>query len=97
MPVHIVYVTAAMMIIALFPLPDVYYTFLNVVVFGTFGWGAYRNLSPGSPTLLLALVYALFAIIYNPLSQVILPKEAGMVLDIAGAVLILITRRHISG
>jgi hypothetical protein len=96
MPVQIVYVTAAMMVIALFPLPEAYYNSLNVMVFGTFGWGAYRNLSPGSPTLLLALVYALFAIVYNPLSQVYLPKEAFMALDVAGAVLILITRRHIA-
>jgi hypothetical protein len=96
MPVQIVYATAAMMFIALFPLPKEYHDFLNVVVFGTFAWGAYRNLSPGSPTLLLALVYAIIAIVFNPISQVNLPKEAWMLLDIVGGVLLLLTRRHIA-
>lgn len=96
MPVQIVYATAAMMFLALIPHPEIYGTYLQMVVFGTFGWGAYRNLSPGSPTLLLALAYALFAIVYNPISQVTLPKEAWIGLDIAGGVLLLATKRHIA-
>jgi hypothetical protein len=96
MPVQIVYATAAMMFIAIVPLPELYGTYLNMVVFGTFGWGAYRNLSPGSPMLLLALVYALFAVVYNPISQVNLPREAWMGLNLAGGVLLLATKRHIA-
>jgi hypothetical protein len=97
MPVQIVYVTAVLMIVALFPIPASYLDLINVVVFGTFAWGSYRNLRPGSPTLLLALAYAIFAILFNPLSHVILPQQAWIGLVIVGVILLLLSRRHITG
>ncbi|NTU68975.1 MAG: hypothetical protein HGB02_08860 [Chlorobiaceae bacterium] len=96
MPVQMVYATAALLFAALFPLPAGYLEIIHVVVFGTFGWGAYRNLRPGSPTLLLALVYAVFAVLFNPLSHVSLPDPARIGLCIAGAILLVVTRRHIA-
>ena len=97
MPVQIVYVTAVLMVAALFPIPASYLDIIHVVVFGTFAWGAYRNLRPGSPTLLLALAYALIAVLFNPLSLVNLPQPAWIGLDLAGVVLLLLSRRHIAG
>ncbi|NTV03205.1 MAG: hypothetical protein HGB04_10590 [Chlorobiaceae bacterium] len=96
MPVQIVYVTAALMVAAVFPLPADFVDIIHVVVFGTFAWGAYRNLHPGSPTLLLALAYAVFAVLFNPLSRVTLPDPAWIGVDLAGAILLLISRRYIA-
>lgn len=99
MPVQMVYVTAALMAASLLPIPVAYLEIIHVVVFGTFGWGAYRHLRPGSPPLelSLALAYAVFAILFNPLSQVALPAQAWIGINIAGAILLLVSRRQIAG
>lgn len=96
MPVPIVYVTALMMVVSLFPLPETYRSLLNVMVFGTFSWGAYRNFEPLGPMTLLAIVYTVFAIVFNPISPVALSDMAMNVAAIAGAVLLLATAKRIA-
>lgn len=96
MPILIVYATAAIMIAALFPLPEAYLSILNILAFGTFAWGAYRNFEPFGPMTILAVVYALFAIVFNPISPVILPAMVWKTVDIAGAVLLLVTGRIVA-
>jgi hypothetical protein len=96
MPLQVVYVTAVMMFIAIFPLPEIYDTFLRLVVFGTFAWGAYRNLSSGGKLSLLALVYACYAIMFNPIEPVNLTRYVWIALDLSGGVLLLVTKRHVA-
>ncbi|NTU58668.1 MAG: hypothetical protein HGB00_07085 [Chlorobiaceae bacterium] len=96
MPVQVVYATAAMMFAAVFPLPEIYDTFLRMVVFGTFAWGAYKNINLRAKISIFPLLYGLFAVVYNPITPVQFPREAWIALDIAGGALLLVSRRHIA-
>lgn len=96
MPLPIVYITALMMAAALFPLPDAYRSLLNVMVFGTFAWGAYRNFEPLGPATLLAVVYMAFAIVFNPISPVPLPGMVMNIVALSGTILLLATARRIA-
>jgi hypothetical protein len=96
MPILIVYVTAVMMIVALFPVPDSFRDLLKVLVFGTFGWGAFRNFEPLGPMTLLAIVFTIFAIVFNPVSPVVLPEMASRLLHIGGALLLVAMARRIA-
>jgi hypothetical protein len=96
MPVQVVYATAALMFVAVFPLPELYDNFLRIVVFGTFGWGAYRNLNYGAKISIFPLLYGIFAVVYNPITPIHIPREAWIALDLAGGALLLATRRHIA-
>lgn len=94
MPVQIVYATAAMLLIALFPVPESYREILNVIAFGTFGWGAYRNFEPIGPMTALAVVYVIFALLFNPITPVVLPELPTRLLHIGGAALLAVTARR---
>jgi hypothetical protein len=94
MPVFIVYATAVILLIGLFPVPESYREILNVVAFGTFGWGAYRNFEPIGPMTVLAVVYAIIAILFNPISPVILLELPARILHIGGAILLVATARR---
>ncbi|NTU53517.1 MAG: hypothetical protein HGA97_07435 [Chlorobiaceae bacterium] len=96
MPVMMVYATAAMLFIALFPAPESYREMLNLIAFGTFGWGAYRNFAPFGPMTLLAVVYALFALLFNPISPVLLQPLPTRILCVIGAALLVATARKIA-
>jgi hypothetical protein len=94
MPVLIVYITVVMLLIALLPVPESYRELLNVVVFGTFAWGAFRNFEPIGPKTVLAVVYMLFALLFNPLTPVILPELPSRIFHIGGAILLVVTARR---
>lgn len=97
MPILIVYATAAMLFIALFPVPESYRELLNVIAFGTFGWGAFRNFEPLGPMTLIAVVFTMFALLYNPITPVVLAEIPAKALHITGAVLLVVTARRIAG
>ncbi|MEI8185238.1 MAG: DUF6804 family protein [Chlorobiaceae bacterium] len=94
MPVQVIYITALFLFIAIFPLPFEFYSFLKIVVAGTFAWGAYKNF--GKKMFLLPLVYTLFALLYNPIMEINMAKEFWMPVDLAGAVILLLTKKHIA-
>ena len=68
-----------------------------------FGQKEYRQAAAEYDTFVLdfpkspALAYAVFAILFNPLSQVALPAQAWIGINIAGAILLLVSRRQIAG
>jgi hypothetical protein len=94
MPVQVIYITAALLFIAIIPLPAGYYELLRIVASGTFAWGAYRNFS--KKKLLLPLVYSFFAIVFNPVSEISLAKEIWIPIELLAATLLLATRNHIA-
>lgn len=94
MPPQMIYLTAALLFLAILPLPAEFYSLLRVVAAGTFAWGAYRNF--GKRALLLPLAYTLFAILFNPVMEINLPKELWIPLDLLAAVLLLSTKKHIT-
>jgi hypothetical protein len=89
-----IYLTAALLFLAILPLPAEFYSLLRVVAAGTFAWGAYRNF--GKRALLLPLAYTIFAILFNPVMEINLPKELWIPLDLLAAVLLLSTKKHIT-
>ncbi len=93
MPLQVVYITAILLCIAIIPLPSGFYELLRIVVSGTFAWGAYRNFS--QKKLLLPFGYACFAILFNPVSEITLPKELWIPIYLLAATLLLTTKDHI--
>ena len=95
MPIQVVYITSALLFIAIIPiLPSGYYELLRIVASGTFAWGAYRNFS--QKKLLLPLVYSVFAIVFNPVSEISLAKEIWIPIELLAATLLLATKDHIA-
>ncbi len=94
MPVQVIYITAALLFIAVFPMPNEFSAYIKVVAFGTFAWGCYRNLS--HLRRLLPWVYALLAILFNPIIEITLNKEFWIPLCLGAGVILLLTKRHIA-
>ena len=94
MPVQVIYITAALLFLAILPLPSEFYTLLRIVAGGTFAWGAYRNF--GKKLFLLPLAYTMLAILYNPVMEINLAKEISIALNLVAATLLLSTKQHIS-
>ncbi|NTV66496.1 MAG: hypothetical protein HGB06_02210 [Chlorobaculum sp.] len=94
MPVFIVYATAVILLTGLFPVQESYREVINMIAFGTFGWGAFRNFEPIGPMTALAVVYAVIAILFNPISPVILLELPSRILHIGGAILLVATARR---
>jgi hypothetical protein len=92
MPVQVIYITAALLFVGVFPLPLEYYNLMKIVAFGTFAWGSYTNF--GRKKILLPLVYGLLAILFNPIAEITLPKEFWIGIDPAAAIFLLVTKRH---
>jgi|GEM_PF-1793369 len=81
MPAVIVCITVAMLLIALFRVPEFFRELQNNVAFGTFTLDAFRNFEP-------------VGLIFNPLTPVILPERPSRILHIVGAILLVVTARR---
>ena len=93
MPLVAIYAAAALLFIGAFPLPYGFYMVLRVVGCGIFIWAAI--VASGRHAKTLPWVYGGLAVIFNPLIKVHLPKEAWAAVDVAAAVLLLVTAKHI--
>lgn len=96
MPVQVVYITAALLLLATLPLslPTDFFDLLKIVAAGTFAWGAYQNFQ--RKLFLLPLAYTMLAILYNPVMEINLAKEITIALDLVAATLLLSTKQHIA-
>ena len=94
MPLQVIYITAALLFLAILPMPADFYTLLRIVAAGTFAWGAYRNF--GKKLFLLPLAYTMLAILFNPIMEINLAKEISIPINLLAAVLLLSTKNHIA-
>ncbi len=94
MPVQVVYLTAVLLLVAIFPLHDDFSSLIKITAAGTFAWGAYKNF--GKKKLLLPLACSLFTILFNPVIDIHLAKEIWILADLAGAILLFFSRKHIA-
>ncbi|NTW56094.1 MAG: hypothetical protein HGB20_03510 [Chlorobiaceae bacterium] len=92
MPLQIVYVTAALLFLDIFPIPADYHSILTIVAGGTFAYGCYVNILKKMP--IPAILFALFAIIYNPIREIELTRQVWMASDLAAGVLLIAGRRY---
>lgn len=91
MPPAVLYGAAAMLLIALVPLPYGYYQLLRLVTTVAFGWAAYVAYDRKNETLPWA--FGVIALLFNPLIPVHLPRELWMVIDAAAGVFLLTQRK----
>ena len=94
MPLQVIYITVALLFLAILPMPAEFYALLRIVAAGTFAWGAYRNF--GKRLFLLPLAYTMLAILFNPVMEINLAKEISIPIDLLAAVLLLSTKNHIA-
>lgn len=93
MPKGIFYAVAAMLFLALAPLPYAYYEILRVVVCGTFGYLAYVAVQRGAN--FHVALFAITAIIFNPIIPIYFDRAIWAVIDAgAGAALLFSAGRY---
>lgn len=92
MPVQVIYITAALLLFALFPLPYGYYTLLRIVVSGVFGWAAYLSYNKDSSSF-ITWAYVIVCILYNPIITIHLSKSFWMPIDISVIILLLFFKK----
>lgn len=93
MPVAVIYICAAMLFLGTTPLPYGYYTLLRLVAFGVFAFAAF--VAHQRDNQVLPWFYGLFAVLFNPIIKIHLPREAWQFLDISAGVLLLVTARTV--
>ena len=93
MPIPVIYITVAMLLIGVAPLPYGYYTLLRIVATIVFAWAAYITFERDNKT--LPWIYALIAILFNPIIKIHLPKELWIFIDIGAGVFLLSTKSRI--
>jgi hypothetical protein len=88
----IFYAVAAMLFLALAPLPYAYYEILRVVACGTFGYLAYVAVQR-SANFHVAL-FAITAIIFNPIIPIYFDRAIWAIIDASAGVALLLATRH---
>lgn len=92
MPLAVIYIAAAMLIFGAAPLPYGYFTLLRLVATIVFAWAAFETY--GREKQYLPWVFGLFALLFNPIVKIYLPKEVWAFIDIGAGLLLLLTKRH---
>ena len=88
---------ALVLIVAAFPLPYGYYTFARIVTclaFALLAYSAYQGTPPELPWI---AVFALLAVLFNPVIPVHLTKKIWMVLDLGAAAIIVVHLGFVRG
>ena len=94
MPLPVLYIAIAVLLIGILPLPYGYYTLLRIVATGAFIWAAITAHKNGERT--LPWMFALSAIIYNPILPVYLTKAIWTILNLGGAAMLYLHRDKIT-
>lgn len=93
MPTAVIYICAAMLFIGAAPLPYGYYMLLRLVACGVFAFAAFVSFDRKHKT--LPWVFGLLALLFNPIIKVHLPKEAWAFVDVAAAILLLVSAKAV--
>lgn len=82
-------VPAAMLLLAMAPLPYWYYTLLRLVVTGASAYLAYRQYEADGRVGAWTVALAAIALLFNPLIPIHLPRHVWAIIDPATAVLLI--------
>lgn len=93
MPQVVLYGCAAILLIGTAPLPYGFYMLLRLVACGTFIWASITAHSRKMRVLMW--VFALTALLFNPVFKIHLQKHEWAVIDIAAGLLLLITAKRL--
>jgi hypothetical protein len=94
MPIGVIYVCAAMLFAGAAPLPYGYYVLLRLVACCVFAFAAFVTLDRRNST--LPWVFGFMALLFNPVVKVPLPKELWVFIDIAAAILLVVTAKKVA-
>lgn len=93
-PMPASFIAAAIIGIGALPMPYGYYNLLRIIACGMFVWGAvvlYQKQSPVMPW-----VFAVMAVVFNPVIKVVLEKDLWMIVDAAAAILLIATAKALA-
>lgn len=88
-----IYATAALLALAVLPLPYGYYQLLRLVATGVFAWAAIVAFGRNSAG--IGFGCAVLALLFNPLLPVYLPKAVWIPIDLGAAVGLVVSRQAI--
>jgi len=80
-------IPTAFLVLAIARMPLGYYTVTRIVVFGIAVWIAFCGLGGGHLSKIWAAVFALLAVLFNPIVPVYLPRLTWIYCDIVAATL----------
>jgi hypothetical protein len=92
-PVAVIYGAAALLAIAVLPLPYGYYQLLRLVATGVFAWAALVALQRGSTG--YGFGFAVLALLFNPVLPVYLSKAIWAPIDVGAALALVLAKRAI--
>ncbi|HLR18119.1 MAG TPA: DUF6804 family protein [Alcanivoracaceae bacterium] len=93
MPLLLINVAAAMLFIAVLPLPYGYYMLLRLVATVVFAWGAYLSYNRGKQN--QAVLLGLLVLLYNPIILITFSKIIWTIINICSAIYLLGIRAEI--
>jgi hypothetical protein len=94
MPKSVLFITAGMLFIGVFSLPYGYYTLLRIVACAVFTWAAFITYEKNNEDL-LPWIFAILAIVFNPIIKIHLPKEVWALIDFCSGLFLILVRKRI--
>lgn len=94
MPIAVLYIATGLLVLGVMPLPYGYYTLLRIVATGAFVWAAIAAHQKGERS--LPWVFAVAAVLYNPVVPIFLAKPVWMILNLCSAALLYLNREKIT-
>ncbi len=91
--VNIMYIIAGLCLIAILPLPYIYYQVLRFIACGGFAWAAYMTFENDMPV--MPWICIVFAIIFNPIIPVHSTKTIWIIIDLCAALFLIFVRRKL--
>ncbi len=89
----LIYITAGLLLVGALPMPYGYYMLLRIAATLVFAWAAF--IAHEKSYEWLPWVYAILAILFNPIMPVYFQKELWVIIDILAAALLFLTQRHL--
>jgi len=89
----LIYITASLLVVGALPMPYGYYMLLRIAATLVFTWSAFIAYERSYKW--LPWVYAILAILFNPIMPVYFQKELWVIIDILAAALLFLTQRHL--
>ena len=93
MPKQLIYIAAGFLFMGIFPLPYGYYMLLRFIACGVFAWAAFISFNRNDN--ILPWVFAILAIVFNPIIKIHFPKELWAVIDLCSGLFVILIREKI--
>ena len=93
MPKQLIYIAAGFLFIGVLPLPYGYYMLLRFIACGVFAWAAFITYKNNETT--LPWVFAILAIVFNPILKIHFPKELWAIIDFGSGLFLVLMRDKI--